>query len=232
MPKFQNFGRVSWVTMLLLSTFFLPRLAHADFPWFSAERRARIRCEREAKWAMYASDPAGTRQLYKYGKQWPPYPRPVGPEQKIVHRYHGAHYWPYPYVEQDRCYIRSLSYLQTHSGWVAETTLYDYHFDPETQLVNHAGVMKLQWILLKAPVEHRTVFVQQAVDSHINDVRLASVQAESAKIVGDGNLPPILLRVSTPLTRPTNEIDAIRRAELDSQPIPRIEYAAPTAVGP
>jgi hypothetical protein len=186
----------------------------------SADGRPRIFSR--AWWQMRAQDPEGARQVEIAGKYWPPQPRPVGPPQLPVHQYYAAHYWPYPWVCEDRHYVRSLSQLQTNNGWVTMTTLYDYHFDPDTETLNKAGRLQLRWILENAPTSHRFCFVQATTNNERSQLRLASVQHESSTMVGADNMPPILLRLASPLSRPALEVDMIRRRELETMFKPRI----------
>lgn len=194
------------------------------WPWVrkAEPRMTERRAEKEAHYAERAGDPIGARQVYKHGKLWPPYPRPTGPANLPSHLYHAAHYWPYPYVCQDRDYVRSLSGAQISNGWVAMTTLYDYHFDPDTHQLNASGRMQLRWILENAPARHRYTFVQTASDPVSSETRLASVKTEAGLMLGDESLPPVMLRVTSPLGRPAEEIDAIRRIDRESIIEPRI----------
>lgn len=200
-----------------------------DDGWFES-REERI-SRREREWAEKASRPVGARQRYWFGKVWPPKPRPVGPNQPMVHRYHAAHYWPLPYVCDDRAYIRELTERQTASGWVTATTLYEYHFDPETNELNRAGEIQLRWILENTPVKYRVTFVQNCGDNAFNETRLQSVQLASGNMLGTEGAPPVMLRVTSPLGRPASEIVNIHRADLESMPDPRIKGVSNTADG-
>jgi hypothetical protein len=170
-------------------------------------------------------DEIGARQKYKAGRLWPPYPRPTSPQLQCSQRYHAAHDWPFPYNCQDRAYIHEISQRQVLNGWTTETTLLDYHFNDKNEL-NNAGRMQLKWILQNAPPEHRAAWVQTADTSDISQQRLANVQLAATEMVGPENVPSIALRVATPLGRPAQEIDAIRKAEIGSVPQPRITYQA------
>ena len=178
----------------------------------------------DAWWEQKARLPAGARQLSIHGKEWPPYPRPTGPHQEWSHRFHHAHYWPYPYNCQDLAYIHALSDAQVGNGWMKETTLYEHHFDPETNTLNHAGRLHLKWILQTIPEQRRYVWVQANDDKAISEARMASVQQTAAELAVDGKLPPIALRITERDGRPTDEINRIRQQETDSIPVPRIPY--------
>lgn len=172
--------------------------------------------------------PVGSRQHKHVGKLWPPFPRPVGEEgMEFSHRYHAAHYWPWPYNCDDRAYLRDLSAQQVSAGWIVETTLYEYHFDPELHVLNHAGELQLRWILEAAPHERRVVFVQNGFSNAISQLRLANARSAAVAMVGEANLPPVVLRVTQPTGRPAIENLQIRQAELATQPEPRIQYVPP-----
>ena len=193
-------------------------------PWErnASPRMTQRRSEHEAMYAERACDPIGARQVTKKGKQWPPYPRPTGPANLPSHLYHAAHYWPHPYNCQDREYVRSLSGAQTSNGWITMTTLYDYHFDPDTHQLNASGRMQVRWILENAPARHRYTFVQRGIDQAASEVRLAAVKNEAVLLVGEEQAPPVLLRITSPLGRPAEEVDALRRKERDTIVNPRI----------
>lgn len=186
-------------------------------------------CGEAEKWSeewyqRKAFDPVGARQKCHKGKLWPPYPRPTGEKQAFWHKFHSAHYWPLPYVCEDRAYVRNLSNMQIANGWINRNTLYDYHFDQETNTLNHAGILQLERILEDTPYQYRTVWVQKVRDAVASSVRMESVRAESITLVGDHDLAPIELRRAAPNGRPADEIDRIRKAELDTMPAPRILY--------
>ena len=168
-----------------------------------------------------ACDPPGTRQVEKYGKQWPPYARPVGQGMTFWHKYHHAHYWPHPYNCEDRDYVHGVIQQQTNNGWEIATTLHDYHFDQESNRLNTAGDAHLRWILMQAPAQYRTAYVSRGSSDVIGQIRLAQVQESAQALVGN-NVPPILLKHDAFLGRPAVEIDTLRRLELQSIPQPRL----------
>ncbi len=184
----------------------------------------------EEWYQMRADDQPGARQKYKYGKLWPPYPRPVGKGQSFWHKYHHAHYWPNPYLCEDRAYVNGILDQQTHAGWEQATTLHDLHFDPETHRLNSSGEGHLRWILLGVPAQYRSVSIAQAGSAEASQFRLAQVQ-EYAQTVCGGNVPPIQLKYDTFLGRPAIEIDTLRRLELQSIPQPRLFIVGPSSGG-
>jgi hypothetical protein len=175
---------------------------------------------------MESQAPVGARQEEHAGQLWPPFARPTGEDMQFSHKYHHAHYWPYPYNCEDRDFVRSLSAQQVANGWVSHTTLYDYHFDAETHQLNNSGNLKLKWILEHAPAERRMVSIQSGSSAVVSEGRMAAVRNESIRIVGESNMAEIAMRVTEPLGRPATEVDGIRRAELLSMPSPRITYTS------
>lgn len=208
----------------------VPTASFADglipWPWLESSRYRAWRQERdEQKAAFYserAKDPVGARQFYYKGKEWPPFARPRGASQVPTHIYHAAHYWPVPYVCQDRQAVAEYEQLLENAGWVSETTLYDYHFDKDQHQLNRAGLIHLRWILENAPEARRTVYVQAGANNGTSQMRVASVQGELTDMLPTGNLPPIVVRITTPLGRPASEVDKIQRSETESTPKPRI----------
>lgn len=173
-------------------------------------------------------DPPGSRQVMKYGKLWPPYPRPAGKGQTFWHKYHHAHYWPHPYNCEDRAYVRDALQQQAGNGWEIATTLHDYHFDPETHRLNTAGDAHLRWILTQSPLQYRTAYVAKGMTQEVSQFRLSQVQ-QIAQEVCEGTVPPILLKQDSFLGRPAVEIDTLRRLELQSIPQPRLFVIGPAS---
>lgn len=169
-----------------------------------------------------ANSPTGARQACHHGVLWPPFARPTGKKQQWSHRFHTAHYWPYPYDTQDLAYLRQVSATQVANGWQTETTLYAYHFDAENNTLNQAGLLHLKWIIQIAPVQRRHVWIQKSDDETVNAVRLASVKLAATKFACDGDVPPIDFMCAPTDGRPTNEINNLRGLEFGSMPKPRI----------
>jgi len=176
----------------------------------------------EQWWAQKASLPVGARQVLHKGKLWPPVPRPTGEQQQFSHIYHAAHYWPHPYVCQDRAYIAQIKSEQSAAGWIEATTFYDYHFDAETGELNNPGKTHLRWILKSVPDHRRMAFVQATGDPEGSTQRLDSVRNVAIQLVGENGMPPIILREAETIGRPAIEVDAIRQGEMATLPSPRV----------
>ena len=214
--------RISWRTWLLagLSTigFANVSVAGGPFPFTSAW------------YAERANDPPGTRQVESHGKLWPPYPRPVGPKQTKVHRFHYAHYWPYPHNQEDECYTRSLLDQQAACGWVTATTLHDYHFNTENQQLTDGGRTHLLWIATAVPAQHRTVYMSQGTSAEMARMR-AEATEEFFREMAIANPPAVVARPDFFEGRPAVEVDRIRQLELLSIPKPRLFYIGSATAG-
>jgi hypothetical protein len=204
-----------------------PALGWAGWP-FTAEGP---RHGTEEYYEMRASEPVGQRQMYKYGKVWPPDPRASGKPLPFVHRYYASCYWPYPYTAMDQAEVQLVSDLQTANGWLSLCTFYPYHFDPVTNKLNSSGVRHLQWLLSNVPLEHRQAFLSSTTDASINERRLSSMQDSVAAMVGDPRSLPIEMRVSTEIGRPASEIDAIFKSRLQNMDSPVIPFTTATTGG-
>lgn len=215
---------------IALAALFAPAAAFAEglipWPWLQSNRYRTWKQERDqqkASWyAQRSGDQVGARQYYYKGKDWPPYPRPQGLSQIPTHIYHAAHYWPYPYFCEDRESVRQFDIAQEDAGWVSETTLYDYHFEGDSQQLNRAGTLHVRWILENAPSHRRTVYVQAGESNVVSQLRLANVQADLTEMVPTDSVPPVVLRVTRTLGRPAQEVDKIQRSDVESLPVPRI----------
>jgi hypothetical protein len=183
----------------------------------------------EAWYQMRSQEPVGTRQVEWNGKLWPPYPRPVGPKMTCSNVYHAEHYWPWPYMCTDRNVVNDMTRMQEANGWLAETTLYDYHFNAESNELTVPGKLQLKWILENVPPSYRTVWVQQTEDPAISQQRMESVRAIASRLVSQANLPTIAFRPGTALGRPAIEVDTIRRKELETIPSPRVAFESGAA---
>ncbi len=178
---------------------------------------------------MRANDPIGERQVYKYGRFWPPRPRPTGPNQLWIHKFHTVKYWPQPYQCDDRAAVRGVWQTQIDNGWQTASTFYDYHFNADTQRLNSAGEQHLQWLLQTAPAEQRQLFVQSVNNPGVNQSRVASVQQAATNLTGVDSVAPVALRVTHSAGRPAEEVEWIMEQQQTLRVPPSIQYTAPAS---
>jgi hypothetical protein len=167
----------------------------------------------------------GSRQIEYKGKLWPPYPRPRGKEPKAIHQYHYAHYWPYPQICEDRSAVNNALNLQAANGWVEATTLFSYHFDPETEQLNSAGIAHLEYILFRVPSQRRSVFIQISPTIQSDQAHLASVQTSVNTLLQGNSVPPIALRRARAYGTSAEEVDIITRKYIGGAPTPRLSVS-------
>lgn len=177
-------------------------------------------------WAEKAMLPPGVRQQYKKGKVWPARPRSNQEPQQFSHTFYSEHYWPLPYVCQDRESVGVFMETQTALGWQEETTLYDRHFDAMTQQLTRAGELHLEYILHVVPPERRTVFIQSSYDPALDGVRTESVN-EVMNRIGRGSCDvPVTVRECQQVGRPAAEVQQINSMYNASTPAPRLGSAS------
>ncbi len=215
-------ARITWLACL--ATFLsAPQLSQAEGIFSSGGPDAGT----PEYYYLHASDPVGARQKCHHGKLWPPFPRPSGPHQRCIHKYHAATYWPWPYVCQDRAVVYETSYNQIANGWLTATTLYDYHFDAQTHELNSSGRRHLAWIVSSVPEQYRRIVISAEFDSPVNQTREQSVHAEMAQLVGPEHTMPVVLQQSiNPAVRNAGVVEQIHRSATDSMLLPVIQYTS------
>lgn len=214
--------RLTWLSLLLVLGGMLTPCS-AGWPFFSEDG---LRKGSPEYYEARAAEPPGSRQRYKFGKIWPVSPRPAGPHQPFIHKYHSAHYWPHPYNCEDRATVAAFTATQTMNGWIAATTLFDYHFDPVSNELNSAGQKQIRWIMNSVPYEHRQVYVALSTESQLNGARTANVERAVATLAGPEQPLPVLTRVATPEGRPAAEVERIFSAAISGMPQPIISASA------
>lgn len=172
-----------------------------------------------------ASRPPGSRQFEYKGKLWPPFPRPTGKEPKFIQQYHYTHYWPHPQSCEDQSSVRNALSMQVANGWVEGTTLFNYHFDPETEQLNTAGMAHLEYILFRVPAQRRSVFIQISASAQTDQARLTSVQNSMGSMLQNNNLPPVAMRRTRAYGTSAEEVDLISRKYLSGAPSPRLSVS-------
>jgi len=180
----------------------------------------------DAWWAEKAALPPGVRQQCKKGKVWPARPRSNQEPQQFSHTFYAQHYWPLPYVCQDRESVHVLMETQTALGWQEETTLYDRHFDPISQQLTRAGELHLQYILHVVPPERRAVYIQSTYDVELDGMRGESVNNVLSRISQGGGDILVAIRDCQQIGRPAAEVQQINSMYNSTTPSPRLGAAS------
>jgi uncharacterized membrane protein YgcG len=182
-------------------------------------------------WAEKGALQPGVRQKYSKGKMWPARARSTAPKQQFSHIYHSQHYWPLPYTCQDREAVFTLMDTQTALGWQEETTLFNHHFETDTQLLNQAGLRHLEYILFTVPQSRRNVFIQSTHDEVHDVVRTTSVEDAIAGYQASGESISVSVRRCRESGRPAAEVQAISDLYRESIPAPRLGSAGSNGAG-
>jgi uncharacterized membrane protein YgcG len=111
---------------------------------------------------------------------------------------------------------------QTALGWQDQTTLYDRHFDQNTQSLNTAGRLQLEYILFTVPPQRRSVYVQATHSPDGDEIRRVSVTEAAAELRPGQTPAEITMRTCEEIGRPAAEIGSIAQQYLQSTPVPRI----------
>jgi hypothetical protein len=172
-------------------------------------------------WSERALAPPGSRQKCYKGKNWPVRPRPTGERQQFTHSYHSAHYWPLPYVCQDRQYVRDIIGIQESNGWQQQTTIYHRHFD-ENHMLTKPGELHLIDILEVTPDAHRAVYVQASANPEIDNIRIANIHQAIAELSGGTDSISVTTRRGRDYSRPASEVKIINDLYDSSIPTPRL----------
>ncbi|MFT7644105.1 MAG: hypothetical protein ACI9G1_005871 [Pirellulaceae bacterium] len=148
--------------------------------------------------------------------------------------------WPSPFVEMDRQAYKSYFHTMTDKGWQQQNTLSNHLFDNETNLLNAAGQAKIRWIIQRAPVHRRSIFVVQANNETQTQIRLDTVQQAIARFQPNGEMPPVATTHLAPPTSPGYYFNELNRQMEANVPAPVLSGslgagggggAAPTATG-
>ncbi len=222
--------RLSCVTILLFAFFsgmiVVPQSAQAGWPW----RKKTVNGMQKYSpqwWEYTGSLPVGSRQVYRHGKLWPPRPRPTDPQQTFAQQFHAAHFWPTPYVENDRNIVKVFEAAQINQGWKNVTTLYGYHFDKDTHELTKSGREHVLWVMQNPTRCHTQIHVQASTERNINTIRLASVNNYVAEISEQtGRSLNVQLDVTSPITRPAVEVELYQKAWLDGMVAPHLSNSS------
>ena len=128
--------------------------------------------------------------------------------------------WPKPFTCPDRQAVGAPFVKMIHNGWRRQNMLGDHHFVPGTTDLTEAGELKVRWILVEAPSQHRMIYVHRAETAEATAARIASVHQFASKVIVEGELPPILETGISAQGCPAARVEAITRKFQESIPEP------------
>ncbi len=147
----------------------------------------------------------------------------------VKHGYYANKQWPWPYVCPDRIAVREPFCIMINNGWRRENLLGAHHFNPETNQLNAAGQLRVQWIMTQAPPDRRSIFVERALDTAVNGGRLSAVREYAAKVAVDGSTPQVSETHLMAEGRPASVVDATNVKFQQSMPAPVLPAAQSTS---
>ena len=115
--------------------------------------------------------------------------------------------WPWPYVCPDRIAVREPFCIMVNNGWRRQNLIGAHHFIPETNQLNAAGQLRVQWIMTQAPPDRRSIFVERSLDQNVNNQRIAAVQEYSTQVALDGRAPQVSQTHLVSEGRPASVVD-------------------------
>jgi hypothetical protein len=130
--------------------------------------------------------------------------------------------WPEPFVTYDAATARTPFAAMVSNGWRRQNMLGDNYFDLSTGELNEAGSLKLRWILLESPPQHRSVYVHVAGTEGETASRIAAVQQEMNKIAPQAAIVPVLPTTIPDDGWPADRVELITRAYLKNMPAPQL----------
>lgn len=147
----------------------------------------------------------------------------------IKHGYRENAMWPWPYVCPDRIAAREPFCVMINNGWRRENLLGAHHFIAETNQLNAAGQLRVQWIMTQAPPERRSIFVERSLDQGVSNQRMAAVQEYATQVAIDGRPPQITQTQLVSDGRPATVVDFTNTKFQQSMRMPVLPAAQSTS---
>lgn len=149
----------------------------------------------------------------------------------VKHGYYTNKMWPWPYVCPDRVAVREPFCVMINNGWRRQNLLGAHHFNPETNQLNAAGQLRVQWIVTQAPPEHRGIFVERALDGNVNAQRIAAAREYATQVGIDGRGPQVAETHLLSEGRPASVVDATNVKFQAAMPVPVLPAAQSATSG-
>lgn len=138
--------------------------------------------------------------------------------------------WPEPFTTPDRVATRAPFATMVSNGWRRQNMLGDIYFAPNSSELTDAGRLKVRWILVNAPKQHRLVYVHAAASDEITNARIAAV-VQLANQISPNDVPPVLPTTIADDGWPAAEVGAIGRKYMESIPKPRLSVPSGSSSG-
>ena len=133
--------------------------------------------------------------------------------------------WPSPFRQMDASAVLSYMNVQRNKGWRLHNTLGTSMFDPETDQLTDSGRAHVRWIVARAPLNRRVVFVLKGDDQQTTAKRVESTQLAISRFIPVGPLPEIYLTDQDAPGSSGQYQTAILQAMTSTIPEPRLQDA-------
>ena len=128
--------------------------------------------------------------------------------------------WPWPYICPDRMAVRQPFEMMICNGWRRQNLLGSHYFDHETNKLNTAGELQVQWIMTQAPQGHRQIFIEQSISPTVTAQRIASAQRYAQRVALAGESPQVYDSTLMSEGRPASVVDFTNVRFLENMPVP------------
>lgn len=143
--------------------------------------------------------------------------------RSVVQDWQRRNCWPEPFNAWDRAAAQEPFSAMVANGWQQQNLLGDYHFREGTSELTEAGRLKVRWILLEAPEQHRVIYVHRSLSEDETAQRVASIQRCAAECHQPA--AQIMMTNLSPQGWPAERIDTINRKLQATVPDPRLPKA-------
>jgi len=140
--------------------------------------------------------------------------------RSVVQDFKRRNCWPQPFVDWDRADAAEPFSAMVENGWRQQNLLGDYHFREGTTELTEAGRLKVRWILLEAPEQHRVIYVHRTLSEADTAARVMAVQRCAAEYHQPS--PQIVTTDISPYGWPAERIDTLNRKYQATIPDPRL----------
>ncbi len=145
--------------------------------------------------------------------------------QQSRYDYYRNKMWPLPFRAQDTQSVLDHFAVQRNNGWKLHNTIGASMFDPATQQLTDSGKAQVRWIVTRAPLDRRVVFVLQGDAPNQTAARVESTQLAISEIIPVGPLPQLYVTDQDAPGSSGVYQTAILRAMQTSVPAPRLTAA-------
>lgn len=145
--------------------------------------------------------------------------------------YYDNRMWFKQYVWPSRRAICQAYELTVANGWRRNNLLGKYDFSPDGKGLSEAGRIRVERILVTAPPQRRTIFIERGVDSAQTAQRIEAVQTLAANMNPSTGAVDVQETYMHDEGRPAASVDAVFTGFGANQPPPVLPTSNATGTG-